>query len=233
MAVINEHFLLDEQHLLRCHAFLRFPWLEHGFETRHGQMPQDGFQLASLKQIHSGIVVAPPDAPGECGEGDALVTQRAGQLIAIRTADCVPVLLVDPETRAVAAIHAGWRGVVGEVIPNAIGQMRRNYETKPDALLAAIGPCIQLDAFEVGPEVAIEFRQLFPERDDLDTKCHIDLAEACRRQLLTAGLADEHIFDSEQCTLSTPELYHSYRRDGAKQAGRMQAFIGVRQTINA
>src|SRR5690606_4256568 len=116
----NNRFSIDDQGILRCLPFTHFPWLEHGFETRSGKAPAGGFQKAFLRQIHSDAVIVPDSAGGDCGEGDALVTNRPGQLLLVRTADCVPVLLVDPAVKAVAAIHAGWRGVVPEVVPRSV-----------------------------------------------------------------------------------------------------------------
>src|SRR5690606_35246660 len=116
-------------------------------ETRLGKTPQEGFRHAYLRQIHSDLVVVPDHAGGDCGEGDALASSLAGQLLMVRTADCVPVLLVDPGVRAVAAVHAGWRGVVQEILPRTLERMGRQFVSQPTNVLAAIGPCIRQNAF--------------------------------------------------------------------------------------
>ncbi len=206
---------------------MRLPWLEHGFETRNAARPTGGFQVARLRQIHSAIVVRPTGQEVDCGEGDALISDEPGRLLTVRTADCVPILLADPERRAVAAVHAGWRGVVAGVLPQAVARLRELFHTQPEDLIVAIGPCIRAHAFEVGAEVAAQFQELFPERGDLDQRTHIDLAEACRRQLAATGAAMEHVFDCECCTVTDAALWHSFRRD-KDAAGRMQAFVGVR-----
>jgi YfiH family protein len=229
----NNSFSIDDQGILRCIPLLQFPWLEHGFETRQGKFPTEGFQAAFLRQIHSDVVVVPDRLAGDCGEGDALVANQPGQLLLIRTADCVPVLLVDPQAKVVSAVHAGWRGVVREVIPRAVEVMCGRFGSQPETMLAAIGPCIRMQAFEVGPEVAMEFRSLFPERDDLHTRCRIDLAEGCVRQLVRLGVPAHNIFDSGHCSHSLPELYYSYRREKEKQGGRMHSFIGIRPEPSA
>ncbi|MCW5964829.1 MAG: peptidoglycan editing factor PgeF [Bryobacterales bacterium] len=220
-------FVVDASGVLRCGALLRLPWLEHGFETRLAVRDNDGFCVAMLRQIHSAIVVRPSGESPDCGEGDALISSEPGRLLTVRTADCVPVLLVDPETRAVAAVHAGWRGVVAGVLPQAVARMHDHFGTGPGNILAAIGPCIREESFEVGAEVAAQFQRLFPERDDLDKRTRVDLAEACRRQLTAEGVPSESIFDCGCCTFADSQNYHSFRRD-REAAGRMQAFIGIR-----
>ena len=113
--------------------------------------------LATLRQVHSDVVHAVADAPPEALCGDALVTRTPGLLLGVRTADCVPILLVDAKRRAVAAVHAGWRGTLQRIVVKAAGQMRMSFGTRPADLLAAIGPCIGRCCYEVGPEVAQAF----------------------------------------------------------------------------
>lgn len=221
-------FTLHPDDILRADALSALPWLEHGFETRESRRAPAGYRVATLKQVHSGRVIVAREEEGVLGEADALVTDRAGVLLSIRTADCVPLLLVDPDSRAIAAVHAGWRGVVAGVLPGAVETMQAEYGTRPAALLAAIGPCIRLDAFEVGEEVASQFQDLFPERRDLDRKTHLDLAEACIRQLTRMGVRRESIYDCGRCSYRESALFHSFRRD-REASGRMIAFAGIRQ----
>ncbi len=147
-------------------------------------------EYTSLKQIHSDVVSV-IDKNGSCsGEGDALVTALPGVRIGVRTADCVPLLIVDPDTRAVAAVHAGWRGTVSKVARKSVETMKREFGSDPARLHAAIGPCIAECCFEVGREVASEFRDWF---EDWKTRTHIDLISVNVRQLRDSGIPEDHI----------------------------------------
>jgi YfiH family protein len=209
--------------------------------------------LCGLSQIHSDVVhvfEAPPPAP--C-RGDASITNRPGVLLAVQTADCVPILLVDPKNRAVAAVHAGWRGTLQRIIAKAIGKMQMQYATKPVDVLAAIGPSIGGCCYEVGTEVASEFRSQFPNAsewfDELRTgdepnplqwlnmappghqpppkNVLLDLRKANRAQLLEAGLLPRNISVSCLCTACRRDLLFSYRKDGGT-TGRLMSVIGIR-----
>jgi purine-nucleoside/S-methyl-5'-thioadenosine phosphorylase / adenosine deaminase len=142
-----------------------------------GQLP-----LATLRQMHSALVycvspgaesapleyqlagypTAHADHPPRTRSGDALITDHAGMLLGIRVADCVPVLLVDSEHRAIAAVHAGWRGALGRIVEKAAGEMCRMFNSRPENLLAAVGPSIRKCCYEVGPEVVDAFCGAFP-----------------------------------------------------------------------
>lgn len=199
-------------------------WLNHGFGSRES----DGWpgEYTRVKQIHSDIVAIADDGRELPEHADALVTRQEGQWVGIRTADCVPLLIADPEQRIVGAIHAGWRGTVANIAAVAVETMQREYGSRPSRLLAAIGPCIAECCFEVGPEVSGQFRALFPERANLR---HVDLPEANRRQLLAAGLTGDHIDVSGLCTACDAAAFHSYRRD-RELSGRMAAAIRIVQT---
>lgn len=176
-----------------------------------------------MRQIHSATVLVAEHA-GVLGEGDALVSNRPNLTLAIRTADCLPVLMADLRNRAIAAIHAGWRGVVSEVVPRTIEVMARRFETRPDDLAVAIGPGIGACCFEVGPEVARQFSGLFPEHKDLAGRAKVDLVEALVRQMGQTGVRLSQIDTSKLCTYCRLELFHSYRRD-REAAGRMLSAI--------
>lgn len=221
-------FTIDPSGILQEESLVRFQWLLHGFGGRAGVSIPAGFQPASVRQVHSSQVVVVRGEGGTLGEADALITNQNGILLTIRTADCVPVLLIDPDSAAVGAVHAGWRGTVAGVLPRAVEAMQAEFGTRPSALLAAIGPCIRQPAYEVGPEVAQQFQGLFPERLDLDGKAHLDLPGACARQLRHLGVREQSIFDCERCTYSDAAHFHSYRRD-REAAGRMTAFVGIRR----
>jgi polyphenol oxidase len=172
----------------------------------------------------------------------------------VQTADCVPILLVDPKNRAVAAVHAGWRGTLARIVEKAIGRMQMQFGSRAEDLLAAIGPAIGGCCYEVGTEVAAAFSGQFANAaeffDELRTgdepnplqwlnmmppghqpppkKVLLDLRKANRSQLEAAGVAAANIFVSDLCTACERELLFSYRKEGA-QSGRMMAVIGIRE----
>ena len=171
--------------------------------------------MATAKQIHSDrVLVVKSDGPQ--GEGDALISNQPGVGLAIRTADCLPILMADPRNRAVAAIHAGWRGVVSEIVSKTIHAMCHQFDSKPEDLVVAIGPGIGVCCFEVGPEVAVQFQ--------LSGRTKVDLIETTTRQLRRNGVSPGQISTSGRCTCCEPELFESFRRDRVA-AGRMVSMI--------
>ncbi len=182
----------------------------------------DIWPLVQLKQVHSAVVHAVSAAPREPLAGDGLITDTPGLLLAIKTADCVPVLVADVKRRAVGAFHAGWRGTVARIVEKGIGEMRRQFGSVPADLRAVIGPSIRRCCYQVGPEVRAEFESQFsysgelfeevfdanaihvrypmlfltaraPGHSELGPELHLDLVEANRRQLADAGvLAERH-----------------------------------------
>jgi len=181
-----------------------------------------------VHQIHGGIVANADSPTFENGQqADALLTTDTKKILAIRTADCVPILLSDASGKIVAAVHAGWRGVIANIIPNTISQMHQ----PADRLLAAIGPCIGFDAFEVGPEVLDHFLTAFgdaaPIRRADNGKGHVDLSQACCLQLLRAGIPQSQIDQTDRCTFRDGNEFFSHRRDNGV-TGRMAALIGPR-----
>lgn len=219
-------FHRDPDHCYRVSDWDRFPWLEHGFGTRHSVWPEP-HRSATLVQIHSAESHVARRA-GDYGSGDALLSNEAGVYLSIRTADCVPVLLADPVNRAVAAIHAGWRGTAAEISSHVVERMGEEFGTRTDDIIAAIGPAIGLCCYEVGSEVVQRLRPLFPERHDLHTKARIDLAEANRRQLINSGVRPKDIAVAGICTFCAKEDFLSFRRD-AESAGRLVSSIGIRK----
>ncbi|MBX5495566.1 MAG: peptidoglycan editing factor PgeF [Bryobacteraceae bacterium] len=216
-------FYRDSNHIYRSRALADFDWLDHGFGTRHADPHPSPF---TLKQIHSSLVLKAGEAP----EGDALVSNLEGEAIAVRTADCVPLLMADPRTRTVAAVHAGWRGTVSRIAVCAVDRLAADYGVDPGDLVVAIGPAIGGCCYEVGPEVAEAFQPFFPERDDLTGRVRVDLAEANRRQLVSAGVNPDRIHLSGLCTCCQSADFHSYRRDKTK-AGRMVSSIEILRRV--
>jgi len=211
-------FYKDTHQVYRVPELDAFPWLIHGFGTRHCDIPAWFANLATLQQIHSATCVSADGRCGMLGQGDALLEDRAGAVIAIKTADCIPILLVDERHRAVAAVHAGWRGTVARIAVAAVEAMRRRFGADPRDLHAAIGPGIGQCCYQVGPEVAAQFG----ERG----RAHIDLAAANRARLLEAGVTPERIYASNLCTMCQAEAFHSFRRDG-EAAGRLYSYAGI------
>ncbi len=219
-------FRRDPDRSYRVPNWDRYSWLEHGFGTRASRWP-DPELCVSLKQIHSADILLAAGAPGCLGPGDAVLSRQAGPYLSVRTADCVPLLFVDPMQKAVAAIHAGWRGTVAEIGPKALARMMSEFGTKVEDLEVAIGPSIGVCCYEVGPEVASQFRRVFRERSDLSERTRLDLVEANRRQLTTAGVRQTAIYVAGLCTFCKRKEFHSHRRD-AEAAGRMVSAIRLR-----
>jgi polyphenol oxidase len=216
-------------------------------------------QLVTLKQIHSSVVkrvgMADAAAAQPC-QGDGMMTAEQGLLLAIQTADCIPVLIADVRQRAVAAFHAGWRGTLARIVEKGVGRMRSEYRSRAEDLVAAIGPGIAACCYAVGEEVRSEFTsqfayaaELFAEVSDSDPirekypllfltarapghsklgpQIHLDLMEANRRQLLDAGLGVEAITVIGDCTRCQNNRYFSYRAEQGL-TGRMLAVAGIR-----
>jgi YfiH family protein len=187
--------------------------------------------VVQVSQVHGAAVVFAEDALGRSGcEADALVGRAALRRVAVgvRVADCVPVLVASPETGDVAAIHAGWRGVVSGVVPAGVKALGGA------SLLAAIGPCIGACCFEVGRDVAESIGRAAPGAEVVapyphasPDKVFVDLRAAVRRQLVGAGLDPARIEDVPGCTKHEAARFHSFRRDG-KGSGRMLASIVTR-----
>jgi polyphenol oxidase len=217
-------FYRDARHVYRVSELDSLDWLVHGFGTRISDIPAFFQNLATLKQIHSATCVPAAGRSGTLGEGDALLEDSSGSVVAVKTADCIPVLLVDERQRAVAAVHAGWRGTAARIVPNAVAGMLRDFGTQPADLHAAIGPGIGKCCYEVGPEVAMHFGV---SEFGGQGRAHIDLADASRRQLEQVGVTPARIYASNLCTMCRPEEFHSFRRD-KEAAGRMYSFAGIR-----
>lgn len=212
-------FYRDTHNVYRVRELDVLPWLIHGFGTRHNDIPAAFSNLATVKQVHSAVCVAAEGRSGVLEQADALLEDRPGCVVAIKTADCIPILLVDERHRAVAAVHAGWRGTVARIASAAIDAMGARFGSQPQDLHAAIGPAIGPCCYEVGPEVAAQFGE--------QGRAHISLPGANRAQLLEAGVTPERIYASNLCTMCLSEEFHSFRRD-AGGAGRQYSFAGIR-----
>jgi hypothetical protein len=205
--------------LYRSTLLESFGWLDHAFGTA-AAAPPPGYLL--LKQVHSATVLHSsewlPDA-----EADALVASGPGVRLAVKTADCVPVLICDPRRRAVAAVHAGWRGAHLGVAAAAIARMMDLFSSVPEELYAALGPSIGPCCYEVGPDVA----SLFPPAATAAGRPAADLRGANVSILNAVGLPLAHIDANPPCTYCGGAEFFSWRRDRAK-GQRMIAVIGLR-----
>lgn len=193
--------------------------------------------LVTANQIHSADVRAVRDtfdAQAEPTTCDALTANVARILLAVQTADCMPILLVDERTRAFAAIHAGWRGTLNLIVSRTLEQMQQSFGTRPAEVMAAFGPAISACCFEVGPEVATQFQHAFTYANSAlsklkpDGKVHLNLRKINRQLLCEAGLRESVIYDCELCTSCRTDLFFSYRRElGAERPiGRLMGVIG-------
>jgi polyphenol oxidase len=214
--------------------------------------------LATLRQIHSSVltfVVAEDATRKSPRKADGLMTDEPGILLGVQTADCIPVLVADRKRRVVAAFHAGWRGTVKRIVEAGVGRMRLEFGSRPEDLIAAIGPGIGACCYAVGEEVLSSFESQFayaadlfrevydtdpvrakypmlfltqraPGHSSIGPSLHVDLVEANRRQLLDAGLKPQSIQRTGGCTSCHPELFFSHRASHG-HAGRMMSVIGT------
>ncbi|MBU3741656.1 MAG: polyphenol oxidase family protein [Candidatus Kapabacteria bacterium] len=181
----------------------------------------EGADVRVLTQVHGNdVVVADTDVDGL--EGDALIARADGFLIAVKVADCCPILLYDPPTRAMAAIHSGWRGTRENIAQECVSALCATYGCRPETILALVGPCAGGDRYVVRDDVA----SLFPDavRSIGNGEYLFDNRSVVTRQLIEAGLPAMHITHDSSCTIADAR-YHSYRRDG-QRAGRCYAYIG-------
>jgi hypothetical protein len=216
-APLRSDFRLEDDGIYRCAAFQQFVWQEHGFGTRMANPAA----AVTLRQVHSNRVWNAHRLEDRRQEGDALFTDDIQHGIGVRTADCVPLLMLDAQTRAVAAVHAGWRGSASAIARGTLQKMAHDCGVEAANIYVAIGPCIRECCYEVGDEVAQQFAPLFPEWGTLACgKMHLDLAEANRRHLLAAGVSPDRIFDCGLCTKCNAGQFFSFRRE-PQNPGRM------------
>lgn len=164
-------------------------------------------------------------------EFDGMMTDEPGPVLAVYTADCMPVLFFEPKRRVIASIHAGWRGTLLDICGTAIDLMVQKYQCDPSRIRVVSGPSIQICCFEIRDDVASLFRQADPGFRELsagsDGKMKLDLQAINRRQLLKRGVLANHIELSKACTFCGPELFPSYRREGSS-ARRIVSGIRLR-----
>jgi YfiH family protein len=212
--------------------------------------------LVSLRQIHSDLIHRVDRMPEHPLAGDGLITDTPRLLVAVQTADCLPIILADRKRRAVGVFHAGWRGTVKRIVEKGVGEMRKHFGSDPRNLVAAIGPGVQGCCYDVGEEVRTKFEMQFayagslfrevkesdpvrekypmlfltaraPGHSELPVKLFLDLVEANRRQLLDAGVLAKNIDTAAPCTACHTELLFSFRAEKGV-TGRMMGAAGIR-----
>lgn len=216
----------------------QIPFLIHGFGTRkwedddYKNRPEwKDFKLVLLDQIHSNIIQVIDSIPEEKLKGDAMITGLPFLLLIIKTADCLPALIVDECQKVIAAVHCGWRGTSKRVVQKVIQRMRDDYSCNPASLLVALGPCIRHECYEVGEDVYQSFKQeglsteFFRNHPLRRRKYLFDLKRANLSQMASVGIKEKNVFSADICT-HCHESLPSFRRDKDK-AGRTLSFIGM------
>jgi purine-nucleoside/S-methyl-5'-thioadenosine phosphorylase / adenosine deaminase len=227
------------------------------FLSQLGARGSRAWPLVTLKQIHSDLIHHVTSLPEHPLAGDGLITRTPGLLLAVLTADCIPVIVVDSKQKAVGVFHAGWRGTVKRIVEKGVGEMQRWFGSQPRDLRAAIGPGIGGCCYEVGEEVRAKFESQFeyaselfrrvkdsdpvrekypllfltaraPGHSELPHRLFLDLVEANRRQLLDAGVRKPNIYAASLCTNCRTDLLFSHRAEKAV-TGRMMAAVGIRK----
>jgi YfiH family protein len=194
------------------------------------------FMLALALQVHGDTILkvdSIDEAVDSDTEADAVMSGSAGVLAGVKTADCVPVLIGDPKTRAFAAVHAGWRGTVQSIVAKAIQALGQTYGSDPQDLMAAIGPAASCKMYEIGQDVIDEFASNFEGSEKYftptsDGHALVDLHAANRDQLTATGLRPDRIFIAPFCTMERSDFFFSYRREKQDfgRTGRLLSVIG-------
>jgi YfiH family protein len=220
---------------------------------------RQSWPLVTLRQIHSDLIHRVDRMPAELLAGDGLITDAPELLLAVQTADCLPIMVADRERRAVGVFHAGWRGTAKRIVEKGVGEMRKQFGSDPRKLVAAIGPGVHECCYEVGEEVRARFEAQFayagslfrevkesdavrerypllfltaraPGHSELPVKLFLDLVEANRRQLLDAGVLAKNIDAVEPCTACHTDLLFSFRGEKGV-TGRMMGAAGIRARV--
>lgn len=219
-----ENILENRRRFLKLFPNDSGKWALAGCWQVHGSDVRSINDLAEAKPAE--------DARGDTIYCDAIVSNAAGVLAGVKTADCVPILIGDPVTSAFAAIHAGWRGTLAEVATKALERMAVGYQTNPRDVRVAIGPAAASCCYEVGPDVIDPFRRKFAEQDlfrktGSEHAC-INLLAANRAQLISAGVDPDRISIAPLCTMCRTDLFFSYRREKSLhgKVGRLMSVIG-------
>jgi polyphenol oxidase len=242
--------MIQHDHILRFNKLSSYSNLIHGFSTRffgslrpsHAQY-QDSLkkftqalsitpqQLVRMNQVHSSTVsfVSEKDRGETIAKTDGLITQDIKVFLGVISADCIPLLLYDPEKQFVAVVHAGWRGLFSEIIKEAISQLIAKG-SKPDDIIVGIGPCIGVCCYNIPADRAQMYLEKFPDWESFivkrDGTLFFDLSAVAKQQLTSLGIRRSNIEEAHYCTFDHEDVY-SYRREG-ENFGEMMGVIGLR-----
>lgn len=228
--------------------------IQHAFTTRQGGLgarnsgikaPDDWNAVAEAFGIAPDRLVTVNQVHGEAivtidgqnypsmrrAQADALITNVRGIAIGIETADCVPILLIDPVTPAIGAVHAGWRSTVQKIVQKAVTKMQDEFGSDPSRMIAAIGPAIGPECYEVDEPVMGPMRQNFPFWNEIARsrgrdKWGLDLVKLNRMELLQIGLAEKNVHSLGMCTSCRKDLFYSFRVEG--RTGRMLSAVMIK-----
>lgn len=178
-------------------------------------------KAAFQDQIHSDVITY-VSTPGNCGQSDAMITDKPGLALAVSIADCTPILIYDTYKKVIAAVHSGWRGTYQKILLKTISMLVDDFHSDPKNLVCYIGPSIS----QINYEVDIEVAEIFPEKYSIkrDQKYFLDVSGINFDYLIEAGVKKCNIQKSTLCTFAYQNIFHSYRRDG-KNSGRSLAVI--------
>jgi len=245
---------LNEPPYLTIKALDKSGLVVHAFTTRQNglgirtngiKQPDDWDAVAGIFNVDPGRIVTVNQVHGDrivlvntdnftsmrSTEADALITRSPGIAVAVETADCVPILLLDPMTPAVAAVHAGWRSTVQGIVRKTIEKMHKEFGSDPSRMIAAIGPAIGPECYEVDEPVMGPTRETFPFWEAVsffrkEGKRGLDLVGLDQRDLLSIGLREENIHSLGMCTSCRRDLFYSFRAEG--RTGRMLSMIMIK-----
>jgi YfiH family protein len=220
---------------------------DHVFENRHRVARALGFspsEIATAEQVHGSKVARVTEAGPMAAGVDALITNTPNILLMLMFADCVPIYIFDPLNKAVGLVHSGWKGTDANIVQKTVEAMVETFGTVPSKCIAAVGPCIGFERYEVSLDVAKRFRdctigsdsgsaQIVVPFNEINGTYHLNLRQVVFRQLIANGFKIESVFVSDQCTFSNKKDFYSHRRDGAERGttGRMAAVIGLKPSI--
>ena len=203
-------------------------------------MGAEGVQIVTARQTHSTercTIESAQQARGPQPECDAMITRMSDVLLGVQTADCLPVLIADTKSGAVAGIHAGWRGTAGRITERTIADLMLSAGVNPRDCIAALGPTACAECYEVGEDVIERYKSEFGYWRNLlvnfkeNGKAHLDIRAANVQQLMFCGFSEDRIHVAEFCTMHQNELFFSYRKEGRglpSQVGRLLSVIGKR-----
>lgn len=245
---------MKERQFLTIDALNRSGLVLHAFTTRQNglggrsngiKLPDDWQAVAdafgigidrvvTVNQVHGETIATVDDRnfrDVRMVPADAMITGTPGIAVGVETADCVPILLFDPARPAVGAVHAGWRSTVKMIVRKAVIRMREEFGSEPSGMIAAVGPAIGPECYEVDEPVMGPVRQAFTFWKDVAVErgpgtWSLDLVKANKRELMQAGLAEENIQTVGMCTACRRDLFYSFRAEG--RTGRMLSVIMIK-----